>query len=214
VLQKLATEVKGLKGNLTTYDERIASIDNIVRTDKDELQTLKEGSEKYEQDIASLKGSIDANSDAIMLLKDALAESEQVKNSINVMDSKINSLRDSLNKYDEEIDATLEERLLEVLDSEARHAPERRVARARELLVRPLYDAGHVLRRAQEPRAPLALDGLEPLGRPLAPVACALHCLLALVQAVDDAAELLHGLEVRRELAELLLGEEIEPSCR
>ena len=56
VLQKLATEVKGLKGNLTTYDERIASIDNTVRSDKDEFQSLKEGSEKYEQDIASLKG--------------------------------------------------------------------------------------------------------------------------------------------------------------
>ena len=56
MLQKLATEIKGLKGKLTTYDERIASIDNIVKSDKDELQTLKEGSEKYEQDIASLKG--------------------------------------------------------------------------------------------------------------------------------------------------------------
>ncbi len=59
VLQKLATEIMGLKSTLTASEDRVTSIDNAVKSYREDFSALKENADRYEQEISTLRASLD-----------------------------------------------------------------------------------------------------------------------------------------------------------
>jgi chromosome segregation ATPase len=100
ILQKIAVELKGLKTTVVEYDNRFNEISGKIGAIGVELSATKDRTENIEQDAFAARRAMEENTKTLESFKTNIAEQtagvEQMKNSVSILDSKVNSLRDSV----------------------------------------------------------------------------------------------------------------------
>ncbi len=100
ILAKIATELKALKTGITEYDGKTADVSGKVGAIGGDLGSLKDRTENIEQDAFAARRTMDECAKTLEVFRAIITEQsanvDQMKNSVTILDSKVNSLRDTV----------------------------------------------------------------------------------------------------------------------